>query len=567
MDKVKRSKDDIMTYLKEANICQNLSPKALEPIAKKLSEISNKFNPESIRDFQELITCISGSLRIRNSEIQDTFIQYVTGYSVTEIEKHGKGEEDKSKDDQPKEDKPKDDQPTVVEEAGIDTDEALAVPDNEPEISLRQGVKNLYNKIADSSRLDFVLKTGYAAVDLYQDIRGISTLGNLLKGVAIGYGATSVAALGAVAITTLKVARWGVRKFVAAKDTLAKAMHNKAIRDIATVEKGLEAQKKALGEISENGIKQLDESAAELGFIGENGEITDAVYKMIVDSRTSDEPTHEECEDALTQRFTEESERRDSNISMLSSQRTIKMLKTKFSLTAEQAFEIIQNVEIGEDNEIHLDESYGIDLSVLTADEKKFLINASKRDAKISVISESAKREAIGLIEVISSENGPVFGVKSGVDIKELPADVRHIVNMLHGRTASERALDIIKESHSTLDFLADCESELLTRIAVKANEEMSESVKETKGKVQEQKGFLKSASEGIKGINLKIKAKSIVEKRQGQAINSAIKRNDVASAKLISLAQERLQVKGEPENEVVRGKDDLVKDDSEPAK
>lgn len=158
-DKVTRTKKEILKYLEDANIGQSLSKQALEPVAQNLSKISSRFNPENIMDFQEIVTVISGTFGIKNSDIQNTLIKYITGYSVKEIQEYGKKEVEEEIET-----------PTPEERSESDAleGEIIELPDEiKPKISIKQGVKTLYNRAADTSIINMTVKNFYRGCTIW----------------------------------------------------------------------------------------------------------------------------------------------------------------------------------------------------------------------------------------------------------------------------------------------------------------------------------------------------------------------------------------------------------------
>lgn len=536
-DKVNRSKEDILKYLEDANIGQSLSKEALEPVVKKLSEISRRFNPENIMDFREIVTVIVGTFRIINADIQNTLIKYITGYSMEEIQEYGKEDVEVAA---PTPEEPKEhSEPEVLEGDVVELPE-----ENTPKISIKQGMKNLYNRAADTSIINMTVKNFYRGIDVYNMVRGTSTIGNIVKGTLTVAAGLTINTIGATAITTLRLARFGMKKFKAAKGKLAEVMHNKAIRDIEKIEKGLQKQKVDLGKELEGRESAVDKKAAELGFIGDDGESTNSAYKTLVESRKDGEISIEESENAIAERYSEVSQKRDNDLNRISNQVGINILINNFGVTEEQAMNIIENLTYTPDGKI---EYGGLDFSELTEPDIAILINSAKRQVKIASISESAKLEAMKYVQIVND----LIVVKEGTDLDKLPVDVREIVNYLKDQEATQEDIDKINSANGEIEFLAMCEEELLGRVAIKANEEMSQEVQDKKTQVKtEQRGFFRSAGEMISGLSLRAKAKAMVEKRENEFINDTIRRNEGASERLTTLARERLQTRTSDEQD-----------------
>lgn len=375
-------------------------------------------------------------------------------------------------------------------------------------------------------------------------VRGTSTIGNRVKGTLIVAAGLTINTIGATAITTLRLARFGMKKFKVAKGKLAEVMHNKAIRDIEKIEKGLQKQKADLGKELEGRKLAVDKKAAELGFIGDDGESTNSAYKTLVESRKDGEISIEESENAISERYSEVSKKRDNDLSRISNQAGIKVLQNHMGLTEEQAMHIIENLTYTQDGKIAYED---LDFSKLSERQTTILINSAKRQVKIATISESAKLDAMKYVQVV---NGIIIE-KEGVDLDKLPADVRKIVNYLKNREATQEDIDKINSANGEIEFLAICEEELLGRVAIKANEAMYQEVQNKKTQVKtEQRGFFRSAGEIISGLNLRAKAKAMVEKRENEFINDTIRRNEGASERLTTLARERLQTRTSDEQD-----------------
>ena len=200
MEKVKRTKEELLQYLKDANIAQG--NKGLQMIAEKLVKMVEKLDMQKPDDRQKLLTAIVSDLGIKNVESQNGLVKFLTGYS----RENANPEVEKT------------DKPIELEE-----------PDD---LTVRDKV----NKIIDKAVLNSLTVGTAVTVGLYRTFSPETFVGKALAGtISFGVGAgTGIASLAGLEALKLGrgILREGTKIFKAAWGTAAKAMHKKTLQKL-----------------------------------------------------------------------------------------------------------------------------------------------------------------------------------------------------------------------------------------------------------------------------------------------------------------------------------------------
>lgn len=503
---------------------------------------------------QEMIT-IMASIGITKSAIQNKFFEGLTGYKI--------------------EDQVQTQDEEVLEGEVIDTpvdvprDAGYEVIDPNPVKTDLQNIKGLgkrvFNRVADTKITTMAYNMAVFGVDSYMKIKGTNKLGNILKGALITYADLNAILFGTGVVVAARTLRFTGKllgkAFKAIKGTAEKAMHNKAVKDIAATKEKLSKQGHDLEALLDQKIAETDEIATDFSK-GSN------FVQEFMELRGAEEPSIDaihKCEDRLGYEFADVSGVRDDNLSRMVNRDTITMLLDKVDFTGtlgrhtkdeDRVFVFIEDLTFDKEGNPILPEGYeDIDLSSLDENDMEALRGAVEKSSIVHGTSDISKLEVIDYLECVDGK----LQLKAGVNRDALSDELVTLLGTFEGVTFDKDLYDEIGLSNQTLEYLISCQEELLIRTSISATREMEEIVENrSKTITSEQKGFFKSAVEFGKALTTKLQAKAIVGKRVDAHIMDGIVRNTSANDRLMEIAHERLitdqQQMGDPNRENLLG-------------
>lgn len=516
MEKVNRTKEELLQYLKDANTAQGI--KGLQKIAEELVKMVEKLDMQKPDDRQKLLTAIVSDLGIKNVESQNGLVKFLTGYSREnenpEVEKTDKGLS------------------TELEELDDLT------------------VRDRVNKIIDKAVLNSLTVGTAATVGLYRIFSPEIFIGKALVGtISFGVGAvTGIASLAGLEALKLGrgILREGTKIFKAALGTAAKAMHKKTLQKLRATQRGIIKQEQILKDVYEERSSDVDSKAAKLGLQDEE------FYKRLIKLRPEkgengalkygklDDDKVDGCKKVLASEYKEVSEQRDTQLIIMANADTYKVLTEKLSIEPNKAVEIIRDgIYIDETGKLMVDSEYDISLDGLSATELGYLNKSIQTMSILDNMTEIAKQE---LSESIELKDGKVQ-VKDEVDMSEVNFSTEKLLSSIADQEASidENLFAEYMKTSAKIDLLIDCERELIIGAGIRATQEMAKTLKDKSADLRKQKGVLGTMGEKVSLWALRQRAEAIVESRQQSMISPLIGKHADASRKLMELATERL--------------------------
>lgn len=587
-----RTQNMTLDYILETLKINGVNIKKDEPSMKAAAENILKavknFDVFDPKTQMELASLLAGSPIGLKFDQHESIVAALTGFSYETMKqtREPKGKEPKGKDPKGKDPKGTD---TSTHEKGQDgtdagkpapkVDETQKPHTKEEAKKILKDVGNVVlhpiNTIADISLMN-VYATAFVALWDTKDSKPNTIAGEVVKSVAL---ATEVV-VGAAALPVITGVVLGAKLtrkiFKGPKDKLAEAIHKKTLERISKTKDALVDEGKKWEKVSQSTIESVDKQFAGLGDIAPDSKSeVSKIHQMLVDSRKKQNPVQEpkgentpkipsitECQDAIGEAYGQETIKRDEALLRVMNQDVLIGLKAKTKLPQDVIWTLVTNdaIYFDEEGKMKLEIPSGLDTDIkknvqqafgkLKSEDreevKKLLGRFGERDASLEVMSETDKQN---IFNSIKYSDGVI-----NIDEANLSDQAKELVARLNGlkitdREKFEKLSKQIQESHSVIDFLVDCEQEVLARVAIQANEDMQKSVEETKNKQQEQKGVFRSIGRRLVSNDLRRRAANAVENRTQKTINETIIRGGDITSKLIGLAQERLLSKQkEPE-------------------
>ena len=521
-----KTKEDVLNYLQDKGKLK-IPTKQANRIINSLLDLGKKYDP-TVPSMTINILCKIGGLGINFSENQiHALFKELTGYELKDMIKSGTEHEEEAPADA-----------TIVEEE-IETGSHDAVPKDLVPIQSKTPKKqteptkrkSLIDTVADAKITNLVVDMVKFGFKSYSKTKGESTLLNILKGTGLGALALTTIIGGSGAILAARAVRLVGKGLKAVKGTAAKAMHNKAVKDMQKIKTGLDDQKKMLDEFSKHQRGELDSKVVEYGLEAGDG------YKFIKQLRDG-KVTTEECENAIISEYDSVSEVRDINLSRIVNSDIIAELQVSHDIDSDQLTDIINGITFDEEGNPVLPDGCELTIDEFNEDEINLLRVAARNTATIFEAPESDK---VSIFEYVELKDGKVQ-VKDGVTMDSLSPNVVKMIRLMQNKTIDSGLYEEVVQSTQSIEVLLMCEEEILTNTAIEANIEMTKIYADRGELVGEQTtGLFKSGVELITAASLRSKAQNIVERRMEGHINDSITRNNGATERLLTLARERL--------------------------
>lgn len=515
-----RTTEEVLKHLKDKGILK-IEVEEAEKVINALLKTAKDFKPENpamaLKMYYQM-----GQTGLKLSDRQrEILFKELTGYEIKDIMEMGAKASE------------------IIEVDAVEIEEVTEEIDGSdvelPAVKKKDD-RFLLDIVADAKITNLTIEMVKFGMKSYPKIKGKSTLGNILKGTGLGALALTTIIGGSGAILAARALRLAGKGLKAARGTAAKALHNKALKNMEKTKKGIDSEKKQLSELSEAQRGELDT------FFLDHSLDIDKAQKTIQALR-GDKILPEDAERIIITEYDSQSLVRDTNLTRIVNFDTLEIFEQAYGIDPDKMADFISRITVDKEGKLEFPEGTDIDVKQFNEDDMNLLSVAVSNESIVMGAQESSK---LAISNYVEFKDG-VIVVKEGVDLTTLPLETARIVKRMENKKIPEDLFAQVINGNDSITALIMCEQEILTNVAIEANREMSE-IYADRGEIvtDDKKGVIKSSVEAITAASLHAKAKGIVERRIESHIQESITRNGGASESLLALAREKLIQKDE---------------------